>query len=232
MDGVCEEISPLNPNIVARRIRSFNKVLQSDQLLDLWAQLNVRYFRAALPAIEIVWSRRLTASAGIFMSLVGPRARENSQAPTRTRRLIRLSLPLLCDQPAREIIGTLAHEMIHQWQYDILKRRPNHGPDFRRMMDAMNRDGLGLTVRHTLDEAVQSFSRYAWRCQQCGCDYQRQRRTIRPSRHRCGVCLGRLKEIQPRQYKSKKAHGKSVWSSAESPDTGHAMQLELQFSIH
>ena len=53
---------------------------------------------------------------------------------------------------------TLAHEMIHQWQYDILKRRPNHGQDFRRMMARMNLDGLGITIYHSLGKAVTALA--------------------------------------------------------------------------
>ena len=93
------------------------------------------------------------------------------------------------------MIGTLAHEMIHQWQYDILKRRPNHGPEFHRIMAIMNRDGLGITIRHSLDKAVHALTKYTWRCTECGRDYHRQRNTIRPGRHRCGECLGKLREL-------------------------------------
>jgi predicted SprT family Zn-dependent metalloprotease len=90
---------------------------------------------------------------------------------------------------------TLAHEMIHQWQYDILKRRPNHGMDFRRMMTRMNQDGLGITIYHSLGKEVAALAKYAWRCQQCGSIYRRQRRTIQPRRHFCGSCRGPLREL-------------------------------------
>jgi predicted SprT family Zn-dependent metalloprotease len=167
-----------------------------EQLQLAWSRFNLRYFRNALPSIRIEWSARLTASAGMFVSCVGPRAAV-AAPPTGKGRMIRLSLPLLGGQPEPEILSTLAHEMIHQWQFDHLKRRPNHGPDFRRIMRAMNQDGLGITVRHDLDEAVQAFMRYVWRCTQCGRDYHRQRRTIRPRVHRCGSCRGSLREIKP-----------------------------------
>ena len=170
--------------------------ISTEQLREEWARLNDRYFGGMLAAIPIEWSRRLTASAGMFLSRIGPRARIDSVRPLRgPRRLIRLSHPLLRDEPYQEVVGTLAHEMIHQWQYDTLKRRPNHGPEFREMMAAMNRDGLGITVRHNLDETVQALARYTWQCQQCGRDYHRQRRTIQPRYHRCGDCHGRLKEL-------------------------------------
>ena len=167
-----------------------------DRLQGLWAELNLRYFRSVLPAIEIEWSRRLTASSGMFISRFGPRARAaGGERPPRNRRLIRLSRPLLESQPERDIIGTLAHEMIHQWQFDVLKKRPNHGSDFRDKMAAMNRDGLGITIRHDLDEAVRALARYAWRCLRCGRVYERHRRTIRPRIHQCGACRGRLREV-------------------------------------
>lgn len=138
----------------------------------------------------------MTASAGLFASQVGPRGRGVARPGEAMQcRAIRLSQPLLRDQPEREILVTLAHEMIHQWQFDVLKRRPNHGADFRRKMAEMNRDGWGITISHTLDAAVQALAKYAWRCRECGQEYRRQRRTIRPRRHRCGACSGALLEV-------------------------------------
>src|SRR5688500_6392806 len=69
-----------------------------DQVQAVWRDLNRRYFRERLQSIPIVWSRRLTASVGMFVSHVGPRAPQVSpDALGRERRLIRLSLPLLQD---------------------------------------------------------------------------------------------------------------------------------------
>jgi hypothetical protein len=85
--------------------------------------------------------------------------------------------------------------MIHQWQFDVLKRRPNHGPDFCRKMTEMNHAGLGITIRHDLHEALRALAKYVWHCQRCGRFYERQRRTIRPERHQCGACRGTLREV-------------------------------------
>lgn len=169
--------------------------LVSDHLQSLWNHLNARFFRSSLPRIEIAWSWRLTASTGMFVSRAGPRGRSSPDQSRSDRRLIRLSAPLLQGQSQDEIVRTLAHEMIHQWQYDVLKRRPNHGPDFHRMKRMLNQAGHGVTVRHTLDTAVLSLARYAWQCVRCGTGYHRQRRTIRPAVHRCGGCRGRLREV-------------------------------------
>lgn len=174
-------------------------------LVAIWSNLNSQYFNGALPPIDIVWSTRLTASVGLFVTSVGPRVFRQrwGMKPPRYRE-IRLSVPLLARAFAKapyckhEITSTLAHEMIHQWQYDILKRRPNHGPDFLRKMTEMNRDGmLAVTMYHSLQDEVLALTRFAWRCRQCGRVYGRQRRTIEPRRHHCGVCRGSLQELRP-----------------------------------
>jgi predicted SprT family Zn-dependent metalloprotease len=170
----------------------------SDQeLYALWARYNEQYFGGALRPIPISWSARLTSSVGMFISRTGPRCPpERAEQAGSERRSIRLSSRLLKQAGReREVELTLAHEMIHQWQYDVLKRRPDHGLDFRRMMDRMNRDGLGVTLYHSLGGEVDALARYVWRCQHCGHIYRRQRRTIRPHMHYCGACQGPLSEL-------------------------------------
>jgi predicted SprT family Zn-dependent metalloprotease len=140
---------------------------------------------------------------GIFYSRSGPRTRDTHAGnPDLERRVIRLSLPLFRQlyqdrrQGDEALTATLAHEMIHQWQYDILKRRPNHGVDFRRMLNQMNQDGLGITIYHSLEREIDALARYVWRCRECGYTYRRRRRTIQPRRHRCGACRGPLQELE------------------------------------
>ncbi len=198
------------------------------QLQAHWADLNGRYFGGTLPPIEIVWSARLTSSAGMFVSHAGPRSREDGH-DGRARRLIRLSTPLLQNLSERELLSTLAHEMIHQWQFDVRKRRPDHGPGFLEKMEAMNRDGLKITIHHTLDEEVSAFMTYAWRCLECGQDYQRQRRTIRPKDHRCGACHGPLGEVLPGKLPRKRRHLRPQHRSAQYRPSPF-VQLELPFS--
>lgn len=177
--------------------------LNASQLQTRWTDLNARFFGSRLPPITIEWSRRLTSSVGLFSSRMGPRVKVPSlSSASAPRRLIRLSLPLLGRLASRipsveqEILNTLAHEMIHQWQYDVLKRCPDHGLDFLRKMTEMNRSGcVGITRYHELDEQVRALSRYRWRCRECGLNYHRRRRTLQVGRHRCGVCRGRLEEV-------------------------------------
>jgi predicted SprT family Zn-dependent metalloprotease len=190
------------------------------RLQRYWAELNARYFCGALPAIDITWSYRLTCSTGMFVSHWGPRSQVDERSERqRARRQIRLSAPLLQRQGKQEVIGTLAHEMIHQWQFDVLKRWPNHGSDFRRKMSLMIRDGLAITIHHELHEAVQALARYAWQCRQCRRVYHRHRRTIKPRYHRCGACRGSLKELpaaevtRPRSSRPKFGRWRSPTSS-------------------
>jgi len=196
-----------------------------EQLRAYWSDLNARYFGGVLPAIEIVWSARLTSSAGMFVSHAGPRSREDG----RPRRLIRLSTPLLQHLSERELLTTLAHEMIHQWQFDVRKRRPDHGQDFLEKMETMNRDGLKITIHHTLDAEVSAFMTYAWRCLECGQDYQRQRRTIRPKDHRCGACRGLLGEVLPGKLPRKRRRIQPRHQSAQYRPSPF-VQLELPFT--
>jgi hypothetical protein len=104
----------------------------------------------------------------------------------------------------------------------VLCRRPNHGAEFSRLMASMNRDGLGITIRHSLDRAVQAFTKYTWRCTECGCEYHRQRKTIRPRRHRCGACLGKLRELPRVIEESCVVSASPATSNSESP-TSHAV---------
>jgi predicted SprT family Zn-dependent metalloprotease len=186
--------------------------LEYPDVLAFWHRFNQRYFDGRLPPIPIQWSGRLTSSLGLFKSRIGPRTNASEHSVLGVnRRCIRLSLPLVrqmaldrldCEQV---ILSTLAHEMIHQWQYDILKRRPDHGPDFRRKMWEINRHGLlSITIYHSLSNQVGMLARHAWRCQRCGEVYRRRRRTIHPHRHVCALCHGRLKEVpeQPDRHTS------------------------------
>ena len=200
-----------------------------EQLRAHWTDLNGRYSDGRLPPIDIVWSARLTSSAGMFVSHAGPKSRDERSETGRARRLIRLSTPLLQHLSGRELLSTLAHEMIHQWQFDVRRRRPDHGEDFLEKMEAMNRDGLKITIHHTLDEEVSAFLTYAWRCLECGQDYPRQRRTIRPKDHRCGACHGPLGEVLPGKLARKRRRIRPGHRSAQYRPSPF-VQLELPFT--
>ena len=168
-------------------------------LLRAWRLLNGRFFGGKLAPLDIHWSTRLTASLGVFVYNRKRTKIATDRELSRPSRCIRLSQPLfntLCHDPVRaerELQATIAHEMIHQWQCECLRHRPDHGRTFRAMMETMNREGLQLSIYHGCAEAVARLTRYCWTCLRCGQRYERQRRTINPRRHRCGKCRGSLR---------------------------------------
>lgn len=204
-----------------------------NELQTRWQHLNQRYFSSSLLPIAILWSPRLTSSVGMFASRGGPRT-STGQAS----REIRLSLPLFIRLGARtpyaeqELLNTIAHEMIHQWQFDLLKRRPNHGLAFLQKMTEMNRGGeVAITTYHSLEQEVLALSRFTWRCTDCGRIYRRQRKTIQPGRHRCGVCRGSLQELLlPGHLAENRPHLATVWSVSAhlNRSTGEPQQLALE----
>lgn len=210
----------------------------SDDLQKRWQYLNERFFSASLPSIAIQWSLRLTSSVGMFASRGGPRTSLGWSS-----REIRLSRPLfarLIDRTPyaeQELLNTIAHEMIHQWQFDLLKRRPNHGLGFLRKMTEMNRTGeVAITTYHSLEPEVLALSRFIWQCTNCGRIYRRQRRTIQPGRHRCGACRGSLRElvlpgrtVEPRGV-GPNSHPYNRWDSSAqlNRSTKDPQQLPLQ----
>lgn len=205
--------------------------LESAALQRQWRELNERYFAGLLPPVPIVWSRRLTSSVGLFVSRHGPRSRNHRE--------IRLSWPLLerlttwTPYAEQELRNTLAHEMIHQWQFDVLTRRPDHGPDFLRKMTEMNRDGgLAVTIYHSLQKEVLALARFAWRCRVCGRVYRRQRRTIEPRRHQCGSCRGALQELKLVAHNStvlRRHPSQRPFKTPASPSVEHPAQLSFLF---
>lgn len=209
----------------------------SQYLTQMWGELNSRYFAGLLPPIDLVWSRRLTSSVGMFVSHRGPRPRlSRGGLRPPTKREIRLSLPLLhqvlrrSEYGEQEIVNTLAHEMIHQWQYDILKRRPNHGADFLRKMTEINRNGtLAVTIYHSLQNEALALARFSWRCRQCGEVYRRQRRTIEPRRHHCGICRGSLQEL--RSFSLPPTDSERPSHATTPPPQGPLHPLQLSFTF-
>ena len=210
---------------------SANLPLSFKELQGMWSSLNALYFNNRLPPIEIQWSTRLTSSVGLFVSRTGPRT---LQVLPETRhgvgRVIRLSLPLLRNQPLAEIRGTLAHEMIHQWQFDVKKCHPSHGREFRRVMNLMNEDHLDITIYHALTKEVEALSKYTWKCEKCGREYHRQRKSLSSKTHRCGYCRGDLREVSELARWSR-LHGESKSKRQASLNDSESKPIQLVFEF-
>ncbi len=130
----------------------------------LFVELNQRCFGDRLRPLPLVWSGRLTRSAGLYYF------RES-----RGQRIV-LSKPLLAGRPRGDLLSTLAHEMIHHYVLEELGQRESHGPHFRLMMKLINsaQSEFRVSIRHPfVDER-----RYRWKgtCPNCFADYFRQRR--------------------------------------------------------
>lgn len=206
---------------MARRT-PINVPLSVEHLQSIWRELNDSYFQNRLPAIEIQWSNRLTASAGLFRSRTGPRTSWVDPEERHGKgRVIRLSVPLLSGQPFEEIRGTLAHEMIHQWQFDVKKWCPSHGREFRRIMALMNDDGLGITIYHTLGEDARVSVKFTWHCTRCGHAYHRQRNSLSTQRHRCGLCRGPLQEIIGHKTDGQPSSPRASSENGNTGENGH-----------
>ena len=158
---------------------------------SLFQQLNHALFDRAIPIVPVVWSTRMTRSAGLFWW------KHHRTGPLECG--IRLSWPLLGDRPHEDLLATLAHEMIHAWVALYLKD-PNHGHGllFQTKMAEINRiqSDFVVTQRHSFSAEVDRHTKYRWDCLQCGTIYRRQRNSINLQRHRCGKCRGRLLRIQ------------------------------------
>jgi predicted SprT family Zn-dependent metalloprotease len=200
---------------------TLSAALSAETLETLWRQLNARYFAGALPPIPICWSERLTSSVGLFTCRGGPRT-SYPNLPSTSRREIRLSRPLFdqlavrMPQVEQELLNTLAHEMIHQWQFDVLRQRPDRGMAFLRKMTQINRSGeVAVTTYHSLEKEVIALSRFTWQCTNCGRLYRRQRRTIQPQRHHCGACRGALRELVSEPDLHKDDYSPLIYSASD-----------------
>ena len=159
-------------------------------LAPLFQHLNQALFDQTIPKIPVVWSTRMTRSAGLFWW------KQAQSAPLECG--IRLSWPLLSDRPPQDLLATLTHEMIHAWVALYLED-PNHGHGllFQAKMAEINRNQTDFTVtqHHSFTAEVARHTKYRWDCLQCGTIYRRQRNSINLHRHRCGKCRGPLQRI-------------------------------------
>jgi hypothetical protein len=97
------------------------------ELVALWKQINVSYFRSALlpPTFELTKSE----------SILG--------RWTKTTRTLEMSRQLLISQPWGMVVEVLKHEMAHQYVSEVLKEADEtpHGPAFRDTCRRLGIDG-------------------------------------------------------------------------------------------
>lgn len=144
------------------------------ELAALYQSINAEFFENALPPCEIRWSRRLTRAAGNIRV---------------EKRLITLSIPLLCDAFAGDVAYVvcgvecrdrdhalqeiLKHEMIHLWLFE--RGLPcGHTATFRVKARAIGQPKTRHGIALPLPKRGWIYS-----CRNCGAQVARQRRVSR-----------------------------------------------------
>ena len=116
---------------------------QINHLRDTWETFNADYFRRELEPIRIM-IKRSRRKDGHYEY----RCRKNG-TPIREelhRAVIVISEDLYKPAPDWGLIyGTLLHEMIHQYQTEVLNSDTDHGPIFKEMAETLE-DATGYSV--------------------------------------------------------------------------------------
>ncbi len=131
------------------KANEFSTSMSLIPVLPLFLKLNRQYFQNSLfdkgvPKVSVRWSDgRMRTTAGMYRrktNLFGVKASE-----------IILSKPVLENLPAKALMSTLCHEMIHAWVDLVLKVEEAHGPNFQRRMEEINssQTDFQVSVRHS-----------------------------------------------------------------------------------
>jgi len=147
-------------------------------------------FGNTLTNVQVIWSKRLTSTAGIT------RLRKRKTADNvEFSASIELSTKLI-DKEER-LRATLMHEMCHAaaWLVDNV-HKPPHGKVFKKWANLAMRKINGLLVSTTHDYVTNTY-KFAWTCTNEACDFiiQRHSRSVDVTRHCCGKCNSKLMEI-------------------------------------
>jgi len=155
-------------------------------LESLYQHLNTEYFDDSLPLCQILWSKRLTRTAGHIRV---------------DKRIITLSVPLLseafaerghnvcgvwCETSETALREIMKHEMIHLWLY-VQKLPHGHTVEFRRKAKAIGQP----KTRHeiSLPRLTTFKSGWVYICKSCDTRIVRKRRMGRIAA--CGACCKR-----------------------------------------
>ncbi|OGI20453.1 MAG: hypothetical protein A3B68_02920 [Candidatus Melainabacteria bacterium RIFCSPHIGHO2_02_FULL_34_12] len=100
------------------------KVIQSEEIYEIYDRLNKHYFNGSLPYIRILWTN--TFGHGEWFKQFGDFIALPGKKP-----FIRLSQKL-CSDP-KEIARVLYHEMVHFWLY-VNKKPWGHTKEFKKKL--------------------------------------------------------------------------------------------------
>ncbi|KAI2602689.1 SprT-like family-domain-containing protein [Hypoxylon sp. NC1633] len=97
-----------------------------------------------------------------------------------------------------DLLNTVAHEFCHLAVF-ILERKPRmtHGVEFKawgaRCDRAFGDRGIHVTTKHS----YKIDYKYIWECARCGAEVKRHSKSVDPVKSRCGICGGKLVQVQP-----------------------------------
>ncbi|KAL2751945.1 hypothetical protein ACRALDRAFT_1078355 [Sodiomyces alcalophilus JCM 7366] len=151
--------------------------------------------------VAIRWSNKLNTTAGRAhwkketVRSIGPNGHEPATA-IRHHASIELSEKVIDDE--HRLLNVVAHEFCHLANFMVSGITTNpHGKEFKawaaKVSRAFHDRGIEVTTKHSYDIEF----RYVWECVDCGTEFKRHSKSIRPERQRCGVCKGMLKQTKP-----------------------------------
>lgn len=156
---------------------------------ELFTELNRRHFADGIPAIPVVWNRRMTTTGGCC------RYRRNSRTGQLSAAQIDLSEKLFSslDYDMEKVENTLLHEMVHAFMVTN-GEGGGHTPRFHQLMSRIT----GVTKNHRCHSYdVTPLRRVAvhtaqWSCRRCeatGTKARMPKRTIGYRHKSCGGTL-------------------------------------------
>lgn len=155
---------------------------------ELFREYNLRIFEGKLPLDLLVqWNNKLTTTAGLTHY-----KREVANGAYQFSARVELSSKVVDAFP--KLQRTLCHELCHvaAWLLDHTAKPP-HGPVFKKWaclaMDVY--PDLEISTCHHYEIHYP----YRWKCGSCLKVYGRHSNSIKPEKHACGICRGRLEPM-------------------------------------
>ncbi|KAL2045520.1 hypothetical protein N7G274_001948 [Stereocaulon virgatum] len=175
------------------------------------AQGQVASLAGSSGGIKIVWSKKLSSTAGRASWRREHILSKNADGIVSTisyrhHASIELAEKVIDDED--RLMNVIAHEYCHLANFMISGIKDNpHGKEFkewaRKCTKAFSHRNVNVTTKH----AYTITYKYIWICSSCGLEYKRHSKSIDPTKHTCGSCKGKLVQVQPAPRKAQ-AEGK------------------------
>lgn len=159
-------------------------------------------YAAATGGIKIIWSAKLTTTAGRAnwrREAIRSKSGDPSSVTHKHHATIELASKVITT--TSRLYNVLAHEYCHLATFMIsgVKTSP-HGAEFKRWAARVTAafgasHGVEVTTKHDYDISY----KYAWQCvdEKCGLIYERHSKSIDVTRQGCGKCKNRLVQLRP-----------------------------------